>query len=257
MVSRILRVVRTGPASNRTVPCRDRQENSSRRRRPRPLVRTRSIAHGTLEGEFRIIRPNGTLRRFCARAEPLPDPTASRNGCLALLPMSRKSKSGLSTRNGALESSGTNRSGARMGRPVVMVTSAFSDPDQSVEYGNPGKSWADLLHDKEREPVLREWQVSLATGQPYEVEARLRQADGAYRCHQCTAVPLGSNGGVRKWLGLWIDAHYNNSRGSGKAHRSSRGGNCEPHVDAELVGEAVGRAKRVIMRRHQAARRVQ
>ncbi|PDT64466.1 hypothetical protein CO683_37925 [Bradyrhizobium ottawaense] len=135
--------------------------------------------------------------------------------------------------------------------------SAFSDPDQSVEYGNPGKSWADLLHDKEREPVLREWQVSLATGQPYEVEARLRQADGAYRCHQCTAVPLGSNGGVRKWLGLWIDAHYNNSRGSGKAHRSSRGGNCEPHVDAELVGEAVGRAKRVIMRRHQAARRVQ
>ncbi|MDA9433453.1 hypothetical protein XH88_16960 [Bradyrhizobium sp. CCBAU 51627] len=89
-----------------------------------------------------------------------------------------------------------------------MVTSArFPIQTPCVEYSNPGK-WADLLHDKEREPVLRDWQVSLATGQPYEVEARLRQADGAYRCHQCTAVPLGnSNGGVREWLGLWIDAH--------------------------------------------------
>ncbi|RXH32267.1 hypothetical protein XH84_13705 [Bradyrhizobium nanningense] len=170
----------------------------------------RSIAHATLEGEFRIIRHNGTLRRICARAEPLPDPTASRNGCLALLPMSRKSKTcpRLSTLQRSARELWRGSFGGWYGTASCDGhISAFSDPDPCVEYGNPGK-WADLLHDKECEPVLREWQVSLATGQPSEVEARLRQANGAYRCHQCTAVPLGnSNGGVSEWLGLWIDAH--------------------------------------------------
>ncbi|WP_246510613.1 PAS domain-containing protein [Bradyrhizobium glycinis] len=169
----------------------------------------RSLAYGMLEDEFRIIRLTAPCATFAPEPSRCWTRPASLNGCLGLLPMSRKGKTYL---NIATERS---RALARVLRGLVWPAScdghisAFSDSDQSVAHVEPGSGWAELLHDKEREAVLREWQVSLETEQPYEVEARLRQADGGYSWHRCTAIPLGNgNGGVREWLGVWIDAHY-------------------------------------------------
>ncbi|WP_271620926.1 PAS domain-containing protein [Bradyrhizobium sp. CCBAU 51745] len=84
----------------------------------------RSIEHGMLEDEFRIIRPNGTLRRIWARAEPLLDPAGTRNGCLGLLPMSPKSATcrRLSILQRSAASLWPEALGDWSGRPVATVT---------------------------------------------------------------------------------------------------------------------------------------
>ncbi|MDA9406400.1 hypothetical protein XH80_06520 [Bradyrhizobium sp. CCBAU 45384] len=195
----------------------------------------RSIEHGMLEDEFRIIRPNGTLRRIWARAEPLLDPAGTPQWLLGLAADVTEKRNLSEALNIATERCVAM---ARSARGLVWTASrdghisAFSEPDQCVDQVGPGSSWADLLHDEEREAVLRQWQFSLATGQPYEVESRLRQADGAYHWHQCKAVPLGNgNGGVREWLGVWVDAHYDilarerkgSSKLTGRQLRAARG----------------------------------
>jgi PAS domain S-box-containing protein len=51
-----------------------------------------------------------------------------------------------------------------------------------------------------------EWRAAFAAGQPFEKEARLRRADGAYRWFVHRAVPLrDEQGGVVKWYGTTTD----------------------------------------------------
>jgi C4-dicarboxylate-specific signal transduction histidine kinase len=51
-----------------------------------------------------------------------------------------------------------------------------------------------------------EWQLAFAAGQPFEKEARLRRADGAYRWFLIRAVPLRDEmGTVVKWYGSTTD----------------------------------------------------
>jgi PAS domain S-box-containing protein len=62
--------------------------------------------------------------------------------------------------------------------------------------------WAQVLHPEDRERVLENWQRSLANGQPVEIEARLRRADGEYRWFLARANPLrDASGRVLKWHG--------------------------------------------------------
>jgi PAS domain S-box-containing protein len=50
------------------------------------------------------------------------------------------------------------------------------------------------------------WQASLATGEPYEFEERLRRADGKYRWHRVDRLPLrDESGNVVKWYSVGHD----------------------------------------------------
>jgi signal transduction histidine kinase len=50
------------------------------------------------------------------------------------------------------------------------------------------------------------WRVSVASGEPFENEARYRRADGEYRWFLVRAVPLRDGGGkVRRWYGTKTD----------------------------------------------------
>jgi PAS domain S-box-containing protein len=52
------------------------------------------------------------------------------------------------------------------------------------------------------------WRAHLATGAPFEVEQRVRRADGQYRWHWIRRVPLrDEKGEVLKWYGLGLDVH--------------------------------------------------
>jgi PAS domain S-box-containing protein len=69
-----------------------------------------------------------------------------------------------------------------------------------------GAGWAAMFH-PEDQPLARErWQRSLATGETYEVEYRLRHRSGGWRWTLGRAVPLyGTDGAVERWFGTCTD----------------------------------------------------
>jgi PAS domain S-box-containing protein len=69
-----------------------------------------------------------------------------------------------------------------------------------------GRRWGSALHPDDEEMVEREWREHIATGEPFELEQRLRKADGEYRWHRVHRVPLrGEAGEVIKWYAIAFD----------------------------------------------------
>ncbi|RYE86825.1 MAG: PAS domain S-box protein, partial [Myxococcales bacterium] len=70
-------------------------------------------------------------------------------------------------------------------------------PEQSQ-----GEGWANVLHPADNDHTQAVWARCLATGEPYEIEYRLRGVDGVYRWFLGRALPLRDEGGViRQWFG--------------------------------------------------------
>jgi PAS domain S-box-containing protein len=62
--------------------------------------------------------------------------------------------------------------------------------------------WQNIVHPHDLPATVERWTRSLATGEPYEVEFRLRGSDGVYRWHLARALAqLDDEGGVVKWFG--------------------------------------------------------
>jgi PAS domain S-box-containing protein len=69
-----------------------------------------------------------------------------------------------------------------------------------------GSGWQRFVHPDDLEPVLRRWTDSLRTEHEYEIEFRLRRADGAYRWHLGRAVAMhDASGAVSRWFGTNTD----------------------------------------------------
>ncbi len=67
-----------------------------------------------------------------------------------------------------------------------------------------GWGWMNEFHPEDR--AEEEWRAAFAGGEPFEREARLRRADGAYRWFLLRAVPLrDERGNVVKWYGTSTD----------------------------------------------------
>jgi len=95
-----------------------------------------------------------------------------------------------------------------------------AEPDGSVDFisqrwlesfGVPleeglGWGWEVLVHPGDLARFADEWRAALATGEPVECEARLRQADGEYRWWLIRNVPLrDERGNIVKWYGTSIE----------------------------------------------------
>jgi PAS domain S-box-containing protein len=69
-----------------------------------------------------------------------------------------------------------------------------------------GAGWATLLHPDDAAHHLESWQNAVATGIPFETEARFRRADGEFRWFLTRANPLrDKTGRIVKWYGTNID----------------------------------------------------
>jgi len=67
-----------------------------------------------------------------------------------------------------------------------------------------GWGWMNAFHPEDR--TEEEWRAAFAAGEPFEKEARLRRADGAYRWFLLRAAPLrDERGNVVKWYGTTTD----------------------------------------------------
>jgi PAS domain S-box-containing protein len=69
-----------------------------------------------------------------------------------------------------------------------------------------GYGWANQLHPDDRARATAAWNQAVATGTDFDVEFRIRRADGVYRWFQTRAVPLRDEAGaIVKWFGTNTD----------------------------------------------------
>lgn len=69
-----------------------------------------------------------------------------------------------------------------------------------------GAGWNGLFHPDDQERAWARWRHSLATGDPYEIEYRLRHHTGAYRWTLGRAVPVrNAEGQIERWFGTCTD----------------------------------------------------
>ncbi len=69
-----------------------------------------------------------------------------------------------------------------------------------------GWEWQHVIHADDLPDCMARWQQALATGETYEVEFRLRRADGVYRWHLGRALPMrDAAGAIVKWFGTNTD----------------------------------------------------
>ena len=66
--------------------------------------------------------------------------------------------------------------------------------------------WRSTVHPDNLDEHIKKWQSSLASGEPFENEARRRSANGEYRWFLVRAVPLhDAHGNILKWYGSLTD----------------------------------------------------
>ena len=71
-----------------------------------------------------------------------------------------------------------------------------------------GEAWNGMFHPEDRERAWEIWRHSLQTGEPYEIEYRLRAADGAYRWVLGRAIAVRDCAGrIIRWYGSCTDIH--------------------------------------------------
>jgi PAS domain S-box-containing protein len=69
-----------------------------------------------------------------------------------------------------------------------------------------GSGWRSMVHPDDLDEHVKKWQRSLASGEPFENEARRRSAKGEYRWFLVRAVPLhDAHGNILKWYGTLTD----------------------------------------------------
>jgi PAS domain S-box-containing protein len=72
-----------------------------------------------------------------------------------------------------------------------------------------GWGWATAIYPDDRDGLIECWNSCLASGTPFDVEARMRRYDGAYRWFLFRANPLRNESGkIVKWYGTNIDIEY-------------------------------------------------
>ncbi len=71
-----------------------------------------------------------------------------------------------------------------------------------------GERWARVPHPEDLRPMAEAWTRAVRTGEPYDIEHRVRLADGTYRWMRSRALPRrGADGQVVRWYGTTEDIH--------------------------------------------------
>ena len=69
-----------------------------------------------------------------------------------------------------------------------------------------GEGWNGMFHPDDQERAWTRWRHSLDTGEPYEIEYRLRHRRGGYRWVLGRALPVrGHDGRITRWIGTCTD----------------------------------------------------
>lgn len=76
------------------------------------------------------------------------------------------------------------------------------------EGSTDGEGWNGMFHPDDQDRAWDRWRHSLRTGEPYEIEYRLRDAQGKYRWTLGRALPIrDADGNITRWFGTCTDIH--------------------------------------------------
>ena len=76
------------------------------------------------------------------------------------------------------------------------------------EGSTDGEGWNGMFHPDDQDRAWARWRHSLTTGDPYEIEYRLRHHSGEYRWTLGRALPVRDNdGNIVRWVGTCTDIH--------------------------------------------------
>jgi len=175
---------------------------------------TQSIATGTpFDSEVRLRRVDGVYRWFHNSGRPVRDTDGIITGWYFLI-------TDIDDRKRAeqvLQSSERDLSLIINTMPVLAWSSR---PDGSAEFLNQrwleyaGLSaeqamdwgWTATIHPHDHDRLSDYWQSAIATGEPVEIEARMRRFDGTHRWFLFRANPLrDESGAIVRWYGTNID----------------------------------------------------
>ena len=74
------------------------------------------------------------------------------------------------------------------------------------EGSTDGDGWNAMFHPDDQERAWARWRHSLQTGEPYEIEYRLRHRSGDYRWTLGRALPVRDRSGeIVRWIGTCTD----------------------------------------------------
>ena len=86
------------------------------------------------------------------------------------------------------------------------VGHGFSETRGRAQAAALGDAWLDGVHPDDRERAQHTWRTAIATGEKYEVQFRVRMADGSYRWQLVRALPTrDESGAIVRWVGVNID----------------------------------------------------
>ncbi|WP_386366409.1 PAS domain S-box protein [Stutzerimonas tarimensis] len=134
----------------------------------------------------------------------------------------------------------------------------FGNPDGSLSFLNErwyeytGRKatealpyrWIEVVHPDDQERLLKAWEQARASGDLYEVEARLQRSDGAFRWFLVRALPMRDGAGqITAWLGSNNDIHQRKAMEN--ALRSERDRIWTLSTDLMLVADFTGLIKDV------------
>jgi PAS domain S-box-containing protein len=165
------------------------------------------------EAEARHRRFDGVYRWFLVRANPLRDESGNIIKWYGI-------NIDIEERKRAEDTVRENEQALRATINTI-PTPAFSTlPDGYVDFLNQrwldyagmsaeqaqGWGWGTSIHPDDRDGLVQQWQLCLASGTEAEAEARYRRFDGVYRWCLVRANPLrDESGNVVKWYGISID----------------------------------------------------
>ena len=76
------------------------------------------------------------------------------------------------------------------------------------EGSTDGEAWNGMFHPDDQERAWARWRQSLTSGDPYDIEYRLRYRDGTYRWVLGRALPIrDGEGNIVRWFGTCTDIH--------------------------------------------------
>jgi PAS domain S-box-containing protein len=185
--------------------------------RPKVVEWTQRIAAGEAEfsGEWLDYRKDGSTVWIEAATRRITDPAGNPIGIMGV---SRD----ISDRKRNEEILRENTARFRQLADAMPQIVFAATPDGNVDYFNRkwyaytglpegsvgNESWQQVHEESESQRVLDTWAQSLRTGRPFEIEYRLRRADGVFRWHLGRALPVrDDNGNIVRWFGTNTDIH--------------------------------------------------
>lgn len=158
--------------------------------------------------QWRVMRPDGEERWIDARATPRVEADGSLAWYGVATDVSDSKRGELALKNSEQE---FHRLAEAMPEIVWATTPAGLNTYVNARWTaytgmtaeeTHGAGWAVPFHPDDQPRAWAAWQHATATGSPYEVECRLKRADGEYEWFLTRGVPvLAETGAILKWFG--------------------------------------------------------